>query len=168
MSQPIDPQFIDRIQDAFREGDENATGKTLEAENVRIIEEVLRAIARKDFDALRDLLADDVSFEIVGSGGGPMAARADGRERVIEAARGNFAQIEDQRPEILSVVAQGDTVVVVGRERGRFRPTGREYDLYWMHQYGLRGGKVARITELLDSAALLDAVKPGVPANLLT
>ncbi len=159
MTQPIDPQFIDRLQDAFREGDRNAAGKTLEAENVRVIEEVFHAIARKDFDALGGLLADGVTFEIVGSGG-PMAARAEGRERVVEAARGNFAQIEDQRPEVLSVVAQGDTVVVVGKERGRFRATGREYEVHWMHQYRLEGGKVVRITEMLDSAALLDVVRP--------
>lgn len=159
MSKPIDPQFIDRLQDAFREGDNNAAGKALEAANVRVIEEVFRAVARKDFDALGGLLAEDVTFEIVGSGG-PMAARAEGRERVVEAARGNFAQIEEQRPEVLSVVAQGDTVVVVGRERGRFRATGREYEAHWMHQYRLEGGKVASITEMLDSAALLDAVRP--------
>lgn len=159
MSQPIDPQFIARLQTAFHEGDENAAAKTLEAENVRVIEEVFRAFARKDFDALHGLLADDVTFEIVGPGGGPMAARAEGRECVIEAARGHFAQVEDQRPEVLSVVAQGDTVVVVGKERGRFRATGREYEVHWMHQYRLEGGKVVRITEMLDSAALLDAVK---------
>src|SRR5919112_1049062 len=143
MTQPIDPRFIDRLHDAFREGDRNAAGKTLEAENVRVIEGVFRAVARKDFDALGALLADDVTFEIVGAGG-PMSARAEGRERVVEAARGNFAQVEDQRPEVLSVVAQGDTVVVVGRERGRFRPTGREYEAHWMHQYRLEGGKVSR------------------------
>ena len=160
MSRPIDPQFIDKLQAAFREGDKNASGKGVEAENVRVIEEVFRAIARKDFEALHALLAEDVTFEIVGSGG-PMAARAQGRERVVEAARGNFAQLEEQRPEILSVVAQGDTVVVVGQERGRYRPTGREYELHWAHEYKLRGGKVVRITELLDSGALLDAVKPA-------
>lgn len=160
MTQPIDPQFIDRLQTAFREGDKNAAAKAPEAENVRAVEAVFRAIARKDFDALGDLLADGVTFEIVGSGG-PMAARAEGRERVIEAARGNFAQLEDQRPEVLSVVAQGDTVVVVGKERGRFRATGREYEVHWMHQYRLEGGKVVSITEMLDSAALLDAVKPA-------
>ena len=82
---------------------------------------MFRAIAHKDFDALGALLADGVTFEIVGSGG-PMAARAEWRERVVEAARRNFAQVEEQRPEILSVVAQGDTVVV-----------GREYEAHWMN-----------------------------------
>lgn len=161
MTQPIDPRFIDRLQDAFREGDEHASGKALEAGNVRVVEGVFRAIAGKDFDALGELLAEDVTFEIVGPGGGPMAARAEGRGRVVEVARSNFAQVEEQRPEILSVVAQGDTVVVVGKERGRFRPTGREYELHWVHHYRLAGGKVVRILELLDSGALLDAAKPA-------
>lgn len=159
MSQPIDPQFINRLQDVFREGDENADAKTLEAGNVRTVEEVFRVIARKDFDALRDLLAEDVTFEIVGAGGGPMAGSARGRERVVEAVRGNFAQVEDQQPEVLSIVAQGDTVVVLGKERGRFRPTGREYELHWMHQYKLAGDKVVQIIELVDSGALVEVLK---------
>jgi hypothetical protein len=71
MSRPIDTQFIARLQAAFHEGDENAAAKPPEAENVRVIEEVFRAIARKDFDAPGDLLADDVTFEIVGPGGRP-------------------------------------------------------------------------------------------------
>lgn len=40
MSRPIDPQFIDRFQDAFREGNDGAAGKAKEAENVRVVEEV--------------------------------------------------------------------------------------------------------------------------------
>ena len=77
---------------------------------------------------------------------------------MIETTRNNFAQVEEQRPETQSVVAQGDTVVVVGREQGRFRPTGRSYDLHWMHQYTFKNGKIVRIRELFDSAALLKVI----------
>ena len=95
---------------------------------------------------------------------GPGAEKPRGRSpptQVIEATRQNFALVEEQRPEIQSVVAQGDTVVVLGRETGRFRPTGREYEMHWMHHYTFRGGKIQQIRELFDSAALLRAAAPA-------
>jgi ketosteroid isomerase-like protein len=57
-------------------------------------------------------------------------------------------------------VAQGDTVVVLGHEKGRFRPTGRDYELHWVQFFTFRDGKLARFRELADTAAFLDAVKP--------
>ena len=158
MSQNIDPQFIDSFQAAFHEGDEKVANKLEEAENVRRVEDVFRIIARRDFDALNDILADDVSLEIIGSPSTPMAGLTEGRQQVIEVTRNNFAHVEDQRPEIQSVVAQGNTVVVLGREQGRFRPTGRSYDLHWMHQYTFKNGKIVRMRELFDSAALLNVI----------
>ncbi|HEX8141442.1 MAG TPA: nuclear transport factor 2 family protein [Pyrinomonadaceae bacterium] len=160
MSQIIDPQCLDNFQSAFHEGDENVTHKLEETENVRCVEEVLRIIARKDFDALNDILADDVTFEIIGTSATPLAGITKGRQQVIETARNNFAQVEEQRPEIQSVVAQGNTVVVIGREQGRFRPTGRSYDLHWMYQYTFKDRKVISIRELFDSAALLSVIAP--------
>jgi uncharacterized protein len=160
MSQTIDPQFIDSFQAAFHEGDENIVNKLEEAENVRRVEDVFRIIARRDFDALNDILAEDVTLEIIGSPTTPMAGLTQGRQQVIEAARNNFAQVEEQRPEIQSVVAQGDMVVVLGREQGRFRPTGRSYDLHWMHQYIFKSGKIVRMRELFDSAALINVMQP--------
>lgn len=62
MSQIIDPQFIDNLQAAFNEGDENVTEKAEETENVRHVEEAFRIIARKDFDSLKNIFADDVTL----------------------------------------------------------------------------------------------------------
>jgi ketosteroid isomerase-like protein len=160
MTQGIDPQFLDTFQSAFHEGDENVADKREEAENVRRVEEVFRSIARKDFDALNDILADDVTFEIIGSSDTPMAGITRGRQAVIEAARNNFAQVDDQRPEIQSVVAQGNTVVVIGRDRGRFRLTGQRYDLQCIYQYTFKNNKVISIRELFDTAAMLRAIQP--------
>jgi ketosteroid isomerase-like protein len=69
---------------------------------------------------------------------------------VLEAARNNFQLLEDQKPEIQTVVAQGDTVVVMAREKGRFAATGKEYESYWVQLFTFKGGKVIRIKELAD------------------
>ncbi|HEX8399886.1 MAG TPA: nuclear transport factor 2 family protein [Pyrinomonadaceae bacterium] len=158
MNQIIDSQFIDNLQTAFHEGDKNVANKLEEAENVRRVEEAFRLIARKDFKALDGIFADEITFEIVGSPDTPMAGVTQGCRQVIETLENNFAQIEEQQPEIHSVVAQGNTVVVFGRDRGRFRPTGQTFDLHWMHQYIFENGKIIHMRELLDSAALLKII----------
>lgn len=160
MSKSMDSQFLDSFQAAFHEGDENVAGKLKEAENVRRVEGVFRSIASKDFDALSDILADDVTLEIIGSSDTPMAGITRGWQKVIEAARNNFAQVDEQRPEIHSIVAQGDTVVVIGRDQGVFRPTGRRYNLHCMYQYTFKNNKVISIRELFDTAAMLRAIRP--------
>ncbi len=158
MSQAIDPQFIDTFQVAFREGDENVASKLEEAENVRRVEEAFWLIARRDFKALSSTFADDVTLEIVGSPDTPMAGITQGCQQVIERLENNFAQVEEQQPEIQWVVAQGNTVIVIGRDKGRFRPTGRSYDLHWMHQYTFKEGKIIHMRELFDSATLLKVI----------
>ena len=153
-------QFIDSMPAAFREGDASVEGKREESGNVSLVERVFRNIAGGNFDSLGDILAEDVTLEIIGPPSGPFSGRYQGRNQVIETARQNFSQVEAQRPEILSVIAQGDTVVVVGRESGKFRPTGREYELHWMHQYTFRDGKLMHIRELFDSASVLHLAEP--------
>jgi ketosteroid isomerase-like protein len=55
--------------------------------------------------------------------------------------------MEDQRPEIISLIAQGNTVAVIMREQGRYRPTGKPYDLRGIQLFEFRGGQVARLQE---------------------
>ena len=54
-------------------------------------------------------------------------------------------------------VAQGDTVVVVGYERTRVKPTGRTFEQEWAHVYTLRNGKIAKGRFIEDTAAQVAA-----------
>jgi uncharacterized protein len=162
MSAKMDTQFIDSIPTAFREGDANADEKLEELENVALVREISRIIASADFDALGDFVADDVVLEIIGPSEMPFAGTYNGREQVIEVTRHNFSLLENQVPQILSVVAQGNAVVLLGRETARFRQTGNDYEMHWMQHYTFRDGKLVTMIELIDSAALVNAAKPAV------
>jgi ketosteroid isomerase-like protein len=146
----VDQQFFDSFHKVFQQGDTNFASKSEEADNIRLVEQMYRLIAQSDFEALGETLADDVIFEVVGSLGNPLVGYAKGRAQVAEAARKNFQLLEDQKPEIQTVVAQGDTVVVMARERGRFAATGKEYDFYWVQFFTFKEGKVIRVRELAD------------------
>ncbi|HWE35837.1 MAG TPA: nuclear transport factor 2 family protein [Isosphaeraceae bacterium] len=154
--------FIDRLEGAFREGDPLVDGKGAEAENVRRIQDQYRAIARGDFAAVLDLLHEEVDFEISGPPGVPFVGRWRGRDEVAAAVRGNFAMVEDQWPEVRAVIAQGDTVVIVAHEHGRFRAdeggNGTDYALHWVQVFTFRDEKVARFHEIIDGYAI------GLPA----
>lgn len=142
-------RFIERMHDAFLEGDPQALTKQMEADNVRRMQTIYRAIARGDYaEALADAV-DDIDLEIVAPPGHPFAGRWRGKAEVQEAIRRNFALVEDQRPEIQTLAAQGDTVVVVARERGRLRTTGQEYDLHFVQVFTFRDGKLTRMRELV-------------------
>lgn len=160
MSQEIDGRFIDGLHAAFRAGDAGVDQKLEEAQNVRHVEDILRILVRKDFAALNHVFADDVVLEIIGATGNPMAGETRGCQQVIEATRNNFALLEDQRVQVESVVAQGDTVVLVAREQGRFVTTGREYDFHWVQVYRFEKDKLIHIRELADSTAFMEAAKP--------
>jgi ketosteroid isomerase-like protein len=146
----VGQQFFDSFYIAFQQGDTNLASKSAEADNIRLVERIYRLIAQSDFEALGDTLADDVVFEVVGSPANPLVGCAQGRDQVVEVVRKNFQLLEDQKPEIQSVVAQGDTVVVMARESGRFAPTGKEYDFYWVQFFTFGDGKVIRARELAD------------------
>jgi ketosteroid isomerase-like protein len=146
-------KFIDGLTDAFREGDVGAEGKLLEADNVRRLQEMYRAIARGDFAAATGVMTGDVELQIFGAAGFDFVKKARGPEQMLTALQTNFAQLEDQRPELLTLVAQGNTVVVIGRERGRHRPTGKPYDLHWVLQFEFRDGKISRVREFTDKSA---------------
>jgi ketosteroid isomerase-like protein len=158
MNQTAIEQMIDRLRHAFEEGDPGAPAKQTEAANVKQVQDQYRALARGDFAAFVESLADDIELEIIGPTEVPFVGRWSGRATVVEAVRTNFALMEDQRPEIQSVVAQGDTVVLVAREQGRYRPTGRAYDLHWVQVFTFRDGKLSRMREFFDSAVMLETV----------
>jgi ketosteroid isomerase-like protein len=158
MNQTAIAAFIDQLTTAFREGDPGAAAKRTEVENVRLVREVYRAIGRQDFQAALDSLADDIELEILGPPELPFAGCWRGRAEVATALAKNFANLEDQRPEVQHLVAQGDTVVIFARERGRFIATGSPYDLHWVQLFQLRDGKIVRFREICDHTTLLQAV----------
>jgi ketosteroid isomerase-like protein len=153
-------QFIDKLRDAFEDDDSNAAAKVMESNNVTLIQDQYRAIARGDFAAFVNLLADDIEMEIVGPSAVPFVGSWRGRQQVVDAIGKNFSHLEDQHPEVQSVVAQGDMVVVTAKERGRIKATGRTYEVHWVQYFTFRNGKVVRFRELFDSGAMLDAVRP--------
>jgi ketosteroid isomerase-like protein len=151
MNQTMVKQFIDSLTAAFEAGDAGAAAKTEEAGNVRRLQEVYRAIGRGDFPAAAAAMTDDVEIRMFGPAMFDFIRSATGPEPVLAAMQRNYGLLEDQRPELISVVAQGSRVVVIFRERGQYRPTGQPYELYGTQLFEFRGDRLARYQAFADS-----------------
>ena len=152
MESEVARQFVEGFEVAFREADPEVAGKAREAGNVRALRAQFEAVGRGDFAAVRDSVTEDFEFVIVGPPTVPFVGSGKGRDRLAEVLARNFGMVENQVPKLHSVVAQGDTVVVMGRERGNWRATGEAYDLHWIHVFTFRDGKVRRLEEYIAGA----------------
>ena len=121
--------------------------------NVEVVQETYEAVGRGDIPALLDVLTDDVEWTFQGPSVIPFAGTRRGREGVAEFFSLVGRNLEFERFEPREFVAQGDTVVVLGFERSRIKPTGRTFEQEWAHVYKLRDGKVAEFLALEDTAA---------------
>lgn len=127
---------------AFAAGDPASKARVQEGTNVEILGRMVAAIAGGRFDELRAFLAPEVTFELAGPARLPWVRRAAGADDVIAAIAANFGTVRDQRPEPLALVAQGDDVMVMARETGRWADTGEEYEVLLAQHYSFRGGRL--------------------------
>jgi ketosteroid isomerase-like protein len=138
-------RFIDRLHEAFLEGDDAAAVKATEAKYVRRLQEQYRALARGDFQPVIAQMADTIELELHGPADIPLTGSWRGLTEVVAAMRRNFGSLADQQAEILALVAQGDTVVLLAQERGTVRATGTAYHIRWVQLFTFRDDKIVRV-----------------------
>ena len=71
-------------------------------------------------------------------------------------ALGQTIDVERFEPERFH--ADGDTVIVFGRERMRVKATGRSYEAEWAHEFEIRDGKIAKFIEYTDTASIIEGL----------
>lgn len=59
----------------------------------------------------------------------------------------------------LQFIAQGDTVVVLGREKVKVKATGKTFETHWAHAFTVKGGKIAKVQEYTDTATIAAAFR---------
>ena len=140
--------FTRALHPRFQTEDPGYDGKLLEDAHVRAIQQMFEAFARSDLTAFLDDVHPDVDLEIFAPADFPWIRRARGLAKFRAAVEHNFAAHGAQRPEVLNVVAQGNIVVLIARERRRLRESVQEFDMHFAYEFTFRDGKVWRIREL--------------------
>jgi ketosteroid isomerase-like protein len=116
-----------------------------ERRHLQSIQEQIDAIARGDMDSALANASPDVQLDIFAPPEFKWISHAQGIPEFRRALAENFGSVEEQRPEVANVIAQGDTVVLVGRETGRIRATGEAYDVEFVHRFTFRDGKLISV-----------------------
>ena len=109
------------------------------------ISDQLDAIARSDFAAVFSDAHDDVTLEIFAPPELPFIRQAHGLKELHAAIKHNFEVVDDQRPQIREVFAEGDTVILFGTERGTVRETATPYHVEFVQRFTFRDGRLAAL-----------------------
>ena len=149
MAQITDGKFFDSVITAFEDGDPDAASKHREADHVRCVQLMYHAIGRQAFDQCLEMATDDFVLEIVGPETSPMVGRWQGKPDVLAAMEHNFGLVEDQRPSIRSVTAQGNSVVIIATEQGPICASCAPYKVEWVQEFTFSNGKVCSVREVI-------------------
>jgi uncharacterized protein len=140
--------FADAFSPAFAAGDPTYATKSLEAANVACAQAFYRALALGDYQDARTCLTPDIAFQIVGPHALPSAGTA-GLDQVMAQVQANFEAIASDESAIETMVAQGDTILAIARDRGHFRATGAPYHLQLVMHFTFRDRHICRFRQWL-------------------
>jgi uncharacterized protein len=127
--------------------------------NLQIVRGLYEAFGRRDMPAILAMLAEDVEWGEPANPFNPAGGTRRGHAGFLE-----WATIGRQAEEILvldirRMLADADSVAVVGFMRCRAIATGREYESDFVHLVTIRDGKVAKFQEFFDTYAAGEAFR---------
>jgi ketosteroid isomerase-like protein len=116
-----------------------------EAANLRSLRAQIDAIASGDIAAVMQYAEPDITLEIFAPPEFPFVRTAHGLASFTSALTTNFGAVTDQRPVITDVFAEGDRVVLFGRESGAVRATGLRYDVEFVQRFTFRDDRLVSV-----------------------
>jgi ketosteroid isomerase-like protein len=142
---PMDSAYSDK----FLQTTGSAATKEVTAPQT-VLHAAFDAIIHGNFDAFGQSVADDVELNI--SGFGPLNGSWSGREAVIAATRKNFALLGEQKPEIESMISEGDRIAVLLKEKGIFKSNAQAYSVRGVQWFTFADGKIKKIDEIIATS----------------
>lgn len=126
-------------------------------QNVETVKDFFAAIGRGDREALLALVADDIEWIVPGQDW-PLAGTYQGHAGLTDLLE-TASRSLDTSTEPREYLAQGDRVLVVGVATGKVKATNKAFADDWVFAITVRGGKLTRIREYVDTQALASASK---------
>ncbi|MEO5922191.1 MAG: nuclear transport factor 2 family protein [Bryobacteraceae bacterium] len=116
--------------------------------SLAVVQNVYAALATGSVDAMGEYLADDVELELHDSSG-MMSGNWKGRDTVLAAITANFAKVDQQKPQIKGMTADGNTVAVLMSETGVVKESRRAYTANGVQWFTIAAGRLQRIEEII-------------------
>ena len=130
-----------RLQQAIERTASDAAGRS----SLGSLQAQIDAIARGDLATSLSDAVPDVVLTIFAPPEFPFVRHAQGLHALKAALEHNFNAVADQNPTVLNIFAEGDTVVLFGRETGRIARTGTTYNVEFVEKFTFREGRLAEV-----------------------
>jgi ketosteroid isomerase-like protein len=131
-----------------------------EEENIGIVKRLYDAYKRHDISSVLDMFTDDAVLHGPAPAGVlPWGGIYDGRGRIADFFKALGESLEPHQFELRDFIAQGNKVVVLGYQRGLAKPTGRPYEIEFVHLWSVRDGRFTEFRVFNDTAALAEALR---------
>lgn len=122
-------------------------------DNKAIVQQVYAAFRRRDLHAILALQAEDAEWSVAASRDMiPWARPGTGHEGVTTFLRVLGESLIAEVFEIRTYLADGETVIALGYQKGVARPTQRSYEFDFVHVWTLASGKVKSFRVYYDTA----------------
>jgi ketosteroid isomerase-like protein len=134
-------------------------------ENKQLVMEGYKLFQSGDIQKLLDLYHENAEWVGPESEYVPFAGCFHGRTGIADFFSKLDSCVQALHMEPKRMIAEGDTVVVIGDSTWQTRNTGRQYDNPWVHIFTLRDGKVERFEGMWDTAPAEHALHPELMAG---
>ena len=128
-----------------------------EQQNADLIRNLFQAFGRGDVQMILDHCTPDCEFYCPGPSMIPYTGLKKGHAEIQEYFDQLIGTQSDPNLSIAEYVAQGETVVAIGRYSARVKSTGKMIDSPVVLTFHLRDGRVAKHMVIGDTAALADS-----------
>ena len=128
--------------------------------NQQIVENLYKAFMSGQIQAILDSCHPDTVWSNAYPTTLPFGGEFRGHEGALRFLGAISSALEVKAFEISQDVAQGDTVVALGKERSVTRKTGKGIEFHFAHVFTLRDGKVATFRVYSDTATVAGVFSP--------
>ena len=130
-------------------------------QNIELVKGIYGAFAQGDVPAVLGAFADDIEwYEAEGM---PYGGLHRGGDAVAQNVFGPIAaDVEGFAIIAEEFMGSGETVAAVVRYTGNGKATGKALDLPVVHVWDIRGGKLARFRQFIDTVKFAEVVPSGV------
>ncbi|HEY3159132.1 MAG TPA: nuclear transport factor 2 family protein [Vicinamibacterales bacterium] len=141
----MDPKDFSGVTSRLRQAIVRTASDAASRSNLSSLQTQIDAIARGDLATSLAQALPDVVLSIFAPPEFPYVRHAQGLDALKAALEHNFNAVEDQHPTVLNIFAEGNTVVLFGRETGRIPRTGTTYNVEFVQKFTFRDGRLAEV-----------------------
>jgi len=127
-------------------------------QNIDLVNQLFAGFGSGNIDSVLSVLSHDISWESPPMDNflGGTHTGHDGVRKFISNIYQNLQVLQFQA---LEFIADSDNVVVLGYDKSTYKSTGLTYETNWIQVYTITNGKISRMREQYDTAAVLAALK---------